>query len=153
MAKSQRASSRKRNNAVLRSKLFGPASDARTERLSAKLQEMASKPKPEQEKAMDVDQQEDTAPEQPVSAEVIDEGRQILQISGSIMLTCRIEMDVDAQITKGKSTKKRSATSKNPSRVSKHRVMKPKKARNNVIFPDLQDRKQRQKERRSQGKR
>jgi outer membrane murein-binding lipoprotein Lpp len=55
MAKSLRASSRKRNNAALRSKLYRPASDARTERLSAKLQELASKPRPDQERAMDVD--------------------------------------------------------------------------------------------------
>lgn len=55
MAKSQRASTTKRNNAALRSKVFGPASDARTERLSAKLQELASKPRPDQERAMDVD--------------------------------------------------------------------------------------------------
>jgi hypothetical protein len=61
-------------------------------------------------------------------------------------------MDVDAQPSKRKANKK-SATSKNPSRVSKHRVMKPKKAKNNVIFPDLQARKQRQKERRAQKQR
>jgi hypothetical protein len=55
MAKSARASSTKRNNAAMRAKLYGPASDSRTERLSAKLQELASKPRPDQERAMDVD--------------------------------------------------------------------------------------------------
>ncbi|KAL4914288.1 hypothetical protein BDW62DRAFT_190796 [Aspergillus aurantiobrunneus] len=51
MAKSVRASVQKRNKAKLRSTVFGPAVDARTERLSAKLQELASQPKPsDQEK-------------------------------------------------------------------------------------------------------
>ncbi|KAL4877643.1 hypothetical protein BJY04DRAFT_197429 [Aspergillus karnatakaensis] len=52
MAKSGRASIIKRNRAKLRSTVFGPAVDARTERLSAKLQELASQPKPgDQEKS------------------------------------------------------------------------------------------------------
>jgi hypothetical protein len=52
MAKSGRASIIKRNRAKLRSTIFGPAVDARTERLSAKLQELASQPKPkDQEKS------------------------------------------------------------------------------------------------------
>ncbi|EAW08596.1 DUF2423 domain-containing protein [Aspergillus clavatus NRRL 1] len=44
MAKSVRASVTKRNRAKLRAAVFGPAVDARTERLSAKLQELASQP-------------------------------------------------------------------------------------------------------------
>ena len=55
MAKSARASTRKRNNAALRAKVFGPAVDARTARLSAKLQELVSRPKPAEERAMEVD--------------------------------------------------------------------------------------------------
>jgi Protein of unknown function (DUF2423) len=55
MAKSARASTRKRNNAALRSKIFGPAHDARTQRLSAKLQELVSQPKPLEDKATEVD--------------------------------------------------------------------------------------------------
>jgi len=47
MAKSIRASVSKRNRANLRKKIAGPAVDARTERLAAKLQELASQPKPE----------------------------------------------------------------------------------------------------------
>lgn len=69
MAKSQRASSRKRNNAALRSKVFDPATNARTARLSAKLQELASKPKAEEEKAMDVDRTEGTKEEESASTE------------------------------------------------------------------------------------
>ena len=47
MAKSVRASVSKRNRANLRKKVFGPVVDARTERLAAKLQELASQPTPE----------------------------------------------------------------------------------------------------------
>ncbi|RAK96427.1 uncharacterized protein BO80DRAFT_505422 [Aspergillus ibericus CBS 121593] len=50
MAKSVRASVSKRNRAKLRATVFGPAVDARTERLSAKLQELASRPKPNEER-------------------------------------------------------------------------------------------------------
>ena len=56
MAKGLRASTRKKNNSALRDRLFGPAADARTERLSAKLQELAAKPRPDDERAMDVNQ-------------------------------------------------------------------------------------------------
>jgi hypothetical protein len=56
MAKSARSSNTKRNNRNLRAKVFGPAHDARTARLSAKLQELAAKPRPTEEKAMDVDE-------------------------------------------------------------------------------------------------
>lgn len=45
MAKGLRSSVRKRNKAKLRATVFGPAVDARTERLSAKLQELASQPR------------------------------------------------------------------------------------------------------------
>jgi hypothetical protein len=47
MAKSVRASVSKRNRATLRKKVFGPVVDARTERLAAKLQEIAAQPRPE----------------------------------------------------------------------------------------------------------
>ena len=59
MAKSQRASTRKRNNAKLRSTVFSPHYDARTERISAKLQEIAARPKPEREQEMEVDREEE----------------------------------------------------------------------------------------------
>jgi hypothetical protein len=44
MAKGARASVIKANRAKLRATVFGPVSDERTKRLSAKLQELASKP-------------------------------------------------------------------------------------------------------------
>lgn len=56
MAKGLRASSRKKNSQALRARLYGPAADARAERLSAKLQELAAKPRSDQEKTMDVDE-------------------------------------------------------------------------------------------------
>lgn len=55
MAKSVRASVSKRNRANLRSTVFGPADNARTERLSAKLQEVASRPKPKDPNISDID--------------------------------------------------------------------------------------------------
>lgn len=54
MAKSVRASVSKRNRANLRKKVFGPLVDARTERLAAKLQEIASQPKPQASGKSDV---------------------------------------------------------------------------------------------------
>ncbi|KAF4468654.1 family UPF0642 [Fusarium albosuccineum] len=47
MAKSSRSSTRKANNRRLVANVFGPAEDARAERLSAKLLELAKQPKPE----------------------------------------------------------------------------------------------------------
>lgn len=41
----------KRNRKRLREKVYEPAQEARTERLSAKLQELVAKPKPQQEVA------------------------------------------------------------------------------------------------------
>ncbi|RMJ23193.1 hypothetical protein PHISP_05934 [Aspergillus sp. HF37] len=57
MAKSTRANTIKRNRANLRTKVFGPESEARTERLATKLQEVASQPKQEeaQQKESDMD--------------------------------------------------------------------------------------------------
>jgi len=46
MAKGSRASSHKANNQKLKANVFGPVENARTERLSAKLLELASQPKP-----------------------------------------------------------------------------------------------------------
>lgn len=57
MAKGQRASTVKRNNSALRAK-FAPIYDARTARLSAKLQEIVSQPKPAREEVMEVDDDE-----------------------------------------------------------------------------------------------
>ncbi|KAJ9134464.1 hypothetical protein NKR23_g10103 [Pleurostoma richardsiae] len=53
MAKSSRSSTRKTNNQRLKKNVFGPTEDARAERLSAKLLELASLPKPEKETEME----------------------------------------------------------------------------------------------------
>jgi hypothetical protein len=60
MAKSVRASVSKRNRANLRKKVFGPVVDARTERLAAKLQELASQPRPEAPEKSKMDLEDDS---------------------------------------------------------------------------------------------
>lgn len=56
MAKGLRSSVKKANKAKLRSRVFKPVEDARTERLSAKLLELASsKRQPEREKEAKMD--------------------------------------------------------------------------------------------------
>lgn len=57
MAKGLRASVNKRNKSKLRGRVFGPAEAARTERLSAKLLELAQQPKPTKDTEMLVDGQ------------------------------------------------------------------------------------------------
>ncbi|KAF4984547.1 hypothetical protein FZEAL_281 [Fusarium zealandicum] len=47
MAKSSRSSTRKANNRRLVANVFGPVEDARAQRLSARLLELAKQPKPE----------------------------------------------------------------------------------------------------------
>jgi hypothetical protein len=54
MAKGARSSTRKANNAKLKSRVFGPVETARTERLSAKLLELASQPKKRDDVVMEV---------------------------------------------------------------------------------------------------
>ena len=56
MAKSARASAVKANRANLRRRIYGPVEEERTKRLSAKLAQVASQPKPEQPDKMDVEQ-------------------------------------------------------------------------------------------------
>ncbi|KAK0723117.1 hypothetical protein B0T26DRAFT_674729 [Lasiosphaeria miniovina] len=61
MAKSARSSSLKTNNQRLKKDVFGPVETARTNRLSAKLLELAAQPKPIREVEM-----EEAAVEEPV---------------------------------------------------------------------------------------
>ena len=49
MAKGLRSSVKKANRSKLRARVFGPVENARTERLSAKLLELAAEPKPGKE--------------------------------------------------------------------------------------------------------
>ncbi|KIX98050.1 uncharacterized protein Z520_06129 [Fonsecaea multimorphosa CBS 102226] len=113
MAKSARASVVKKNHRNLRAKVYGPASDARTARLSAKLQELAAKPKPETEKAMDVDDNaEQAAGDEPRSTN--SEG-----------------MDIDAQGAGMKPVK--SSKARNQANRKTHKVSK-RKSKNSVVF-------------------
>ncbi|KAJ5231314.1 uncharacterized protein N7469_005902 [Penicillium citrinum] len=105
MAKSVRASVSKRNRANLRKKFFGPVVDARTERLSAKLQELASQPRPEKE-GMDV------------------ESNEADQKDDDAKTAADEDMDIDTKATPARSQKK-------PQRVQKQRNRKP---RNSIVF-------------------
>ncbi|KAL5604693.1 hypothetical protein BROUX41_001956 [Berkeleyomyces rouxiae] len=62
MARSSRSSAIKNNNSKLKSRVFGPVEDARTQRLSAKLLELAKAAKPVVDVKMD-DAVEDEEPE------------------------------------------------------------------------------------------
>lgn len=54
MAKSARSSQIKNNNQRLKKNVFGPVEEARAARLSAKLLEIASQPKPQKDVEMEV---------------------------------------------------------------------------------------------------
>ncbi|KAF7714127.1 Uncharacterized protein PECH_000325 [Penicillium ucsense] len=77
MAKSVRASVSKRNRANLRTKVFGPVVDARTERLAAKLQEIASQPKPEHSDKSKMEVEDETADQNVEKATAADESMDI----------------------------------------------------------------------------
>ncbi|KAF3403472.1 hypothetical protein F1880_009489 [Penicillium rolfsii] len=105
MAKSVRASVSKRNRAALRKKVFGPVVDARTERLAAKLQEIASQPKPEapEKTKMEIEADETAGQNDAEKATAADE-----------------EMDID-----NKSTKTRSAKSGRVQKQHRNRRTRP----------------------------
>ncbi|KAJ5279896.1 hypothetical protein N7478_005268 [Penicillium angulare] len=106
MAKSIRASVSKRNRANLRKKVFGPVVDARTERLAAKLQELASQPRPETSAKSEMElKSEETAD----------------QDSGAKAAAADEAMDVDTKSSKSRSQKS-------------GRVQKNKKPRNSIVF-------------------
>ncbi|KAI9842522.1 MAG: hypothetical protein M1838_003094 [Thelocarpon superellum] len=118
MAKGLRSSVKKANKAKLRSRVFGPVENARTERLSAKLLELAAEPKAVKatDMTMDLEQKQPKNPG-PFAAE-----------------DARLEsdeMDVDegpgAQKSKAKASKQRS-----PGRIQKRGRGK---AKNAVVFP------------------
>ncbi|KAJ5180360.1 hypothetical protein N7492_003570 [Penicillium capsulatum] len=106
MAKSIRASVGKRNRQNLRKKVFGPVVDARTERLAAKLQEIASQPRPETSEKTNME----TGPD-----DAADDANATKTSAGD-------DMDIDS-----KSSKK----SQKPARVQKRNNRKP---RNSIVF-------------------
>lgn len=132
MARGARASSRKRNNAALRAKIFGPAVDARTERLSAKLQELISKPKPVDERAMLVDGEDAEKEGQKGAASINIVDGISLPLLSSRKLEHRLtdsEMEIDGRKTTSKPKHKH-----HRSKIEKKKKV-PRKARNSIIFP------------------
>jgi hypothetical protein len=118
MAKGQRASTRKRNNSNLRAK-FAPHYDARTERLSAKLQELAAQPKPARDESMEVD--EDQSKEDDKDAE---------------------DEDIDMQDTAKSNSKSMPATKKRgPTRIQKK--IANRKAKKSIVFEKNSSKKKR----------
>ncbi|EAW15837.1 DUF2423 domain-containing protein [Aspergillus fischeri NRRL 181] len=119
MAKSVRASVSKRNRAKLRATVFGPAVDARTERLSAKLKELASQPIIREHKtsSMELDPT-GTGSLLPQSETKSPRRNHIADIG------FRLDMDVDTM-----SVKHTQSRSKKPGRVQKR-----KKARSSIVF-------------------
>lgn len=129
MAKSARASTRKRNNANLRAKVFGPAHDARTQRLSEKLQQLAAAPKPETDKAKNTEQDAEQKPDSIEANEVVDADADMEEAAAIAAAQPRSK-----QSKQSKGIKKRSARTKPrhqmvfPSDIARRkRQSKPKK--------------------------
>ncbi|KAK4945183.1 hypothetical protein LTR10_015609 [Elasticomyces elasticus] len=120
MAKSARASDTKKNHRNLRKKVFGPAHDARTARLSAKLQELAAKPRVNEDKIMEVD----STPQE--------EGGEQITNGGSE------EMELDGEGVSMKSSKSRSDKARASRKA--HKVSK-RKPRNSMVFASERARK------------
>ncbi|KAJ0324280.1 hypothetical protein COL5a_007947 [Colletotrichum fioriniae] len=112
MAKSARASVIKKNNQRLKANVFGPVEQARAERLSAKLLELAKAPKPEREAdiKMDVEEQDDDA-----------------------------EINGDDEKKEAKADDSMDVDSAKPKRRS-GRIQKQRKKTSKVVFPKYSDR-------------
>ncbi|KAI1085729.1 hypothetical protein F5B20DRAFT_15616 [Whalleya microplaca] len=114
MAKSSRASSRKANNQRLKSKVFSPVETARTERLSARLLELAAQPKPEKTE------------------------------DGSEMTVEEVKMDEDgATTTKNDDTMDIDGAkpTTTPSRRSEKKRIEKRRKKSNIVFPRYKDKK------------
>ncbi|KAK2605312.1 hypothetical protein N8I77_008160 [Diaporthe amygdali] len=111
MAKSQRSSVTKANNQRLKKNVFGPVEAARQQRLSAKLLEIASQPKPVPEKEMK-DAAEQGEPDQTKAAEAKPEDT-------------TMEIDQTSKSTKSK---------------AKGKIVKRRGRKSNIVFPKFGDR-------------
>jgi len=139
MAKSARASTRKRNNATLRTKVFGPAYDARTERLSTKLQELANAPKPDQEKKMDEDVDEDKKDaDAHVPAVDEDQGKQVPAQPQTVSNPSTVEAMQWTGLAPSLKKQKRAKSADRLNKISK------RKPRNRMVFQSEIARKKRQ---------
>ncbi|KAG8161460.1 hypothetical protein KVR01_008447 [Diaporthe batatas] len=111
MAKSQRSSVTKANNQRLKKNVFGPVEAARQQRLSARLLEIASQPKPVPEKAMkDVAEQAETE-----ENKTVDETKQ----------DDTMEVDQQSKTTKSK---------------TKGKIVKRRGRKSNIVFPKFGER-------------
>ncbi|KAL2288952.1 hypothetical protein FJTKL_02826 [Diaporthe vaccinii] len=111
MAKSQRSSVTKANNQRLKKNVFGPVEAARQQRLSARLLEIASQPKPVPEKEM-----KDTT-EQAESEETNAAGETKPEDTA-------MEIDQTSKSTKSKKSK----------------IVKRRSRKSNIVFPKFGDR-------------
>ncbi|KAI0406603.1 hypothetical protein F4802DRAFT_595960 [Xylaria palmicola] len=122
MAKSSRASSRKANNQRLKANIFGPVEVERNARLSAKLLELATAPKPER-----ADDETMNIVETDADAAAAEDGNAEKQDAAAA--ADEASMDVDA--TKTPATSSKSSTKKG-------RVEKRKKT-SKIVFPKYGD--------------
>ncbi|KAB8237857.1 DUF2423 domain-containing protein [Aspergillus alliaceus] len=108
MAKSVRASVQKRNKAKLRATVFGPVVDARTERLSAKLQELASQPKPEDQGKSDMALDTQENPEENAETKIsqASEGQSHMEIDNGSMKSTQSRSHKAGRIHKRHSNRK-----------------------------------------------
>ncbi|KKY38664.1 hypothetical protein UCDDA912_g01357 [Diaporthe ampelina] len=111
MAKSQRSSVTKANNQRLKKNVFGPVEAARQQRLSARLLEIASQPKPVPEKEMK-DAAERAEPEETTAA-------------GEAKTEDSMEVDQMSKSTKSK---------------AKGKIVKRRGRKSNIVFPKFGDR-------------
>lgn len=128
MAKSARSSDTKRNHANLRKRVFGPVADARTARLSAKLQALAAKSRPTDDKVMEVE----TTPEQKDQDQNKDQ--QALSKGNDQ------DMELDGQDSRP--VRSKTAEKKRIAANKIHKVSK-RKPRNQMVFSSERARKQR----------
>ncbi|KAH8781395.1 hypothetical protein F5883DRAFT_638230 [Diaporthe sp. PMI_573] len=113
MAKSQRSSVTKANNQRLKKNVFGPVEAARQQRLSARLLEIASQPKPLPEKEMkDATEQAETEETKAAGEAKQDD----------------TAMEVDQ-------------TSKPTSSKAKGKIVKRRGRKSNIVFPKFGERK------------
>ncbi|KAF1981802.1 hypothetical protein K402DRAFT_398198 [Aulographum hederae CBS 113979] len=126
MSKGLRSTIKKQNKSRLRARVFGPVEAARTQRLSAKLVELAAQPKPESTK-MELDKEN-----QPKGQEA--------KASGDVTRQTE-DMDVDAEydITglPASSKSKSKTAAKKGARFPRRR----QKASNQLTFPSYSNRK------------
>jgi hypothetical protein len=129
MAKSARSSDTKRNHRNLRAKVFGPAHDARTARLSAKLQELAAKPRADDngEKLMELDDTKDKQERDDQTNE--DEGIFLSFRDSTCILLTTLDMELDSQGAKIKESR----SAKGRSNRKGHKVSK-KISKRSVVF-------------------